>query len=150
MLVLNDHQHGHAIARGAGVAFNPAVDVVIARVVDGVLRGGVIFNNYTGASINLHVWGRDAGWADRDMLWITFHYPFIQLRCRKVFGQVPANNTAALDFDLKLGFKIEARIHDVFPDEDLIVVAMKREDCRWLKIKPSQTFLTTGGAFNGR
>ena len=150
MLVLNDPNHGHAIARGAGVAFNPAVDVVIARVIDGVLCGGVIFNNYTGASINLHVWGRDANWADRDMLWITFHYPFIQLRCRKVFGQIPANNTAALDFDLKLGFKIEARIRDVFPDEDLIVVAMKREDCRWLKIKPSRAFLKTGGLTDGR
>lgn len=145
MLVLNNPAHGYAIARGAGVAFNPEVDVVIARVTDGVLRGGVIFNGYTGASINLHVWGSDPAWADRDMLWITFHYPFIQLRCRKVFGQIPANNKHALDFDLKLGFKIEARIPEVFPDEDLIVVSMKREDCRWLKLKPSRAFLKTGG-----
>lgn len=145
MIQLNNPDHGYIIASGAGVCFNPAVDMVIARVVDGTLRGGVIYNGYTGASINLHVWGRDSKWADRDMLYMTFHYPFEQLSCRKVFGQIPANNTHALDFDLKLGFKIEARIPEVFPDEDLIVVSMKREDCRWLKIRPSNALLRTGG-----
>lgn len=140
MIVIGNEEHGHAIAKGAGVSFNPAVDVVIARVVDGRLRGGVIFNGYTGASINLHAWGDDPNWADRDMLWITFDYPFRQLGCRKVFGQIPANNAHALEFDLKLGFKIEARIKDVFPDEDLIVVSMAREDCRWLKLRPSSAF----------
>lgn len=150
MLVLNNPHHGHAIARGAGVAFNPAVDIVIARVIDGDLCGGVIFNNYTGASVSNHIWGRDEHWIDRDLLWISFHYPFIQLRCRKVFGQIPANNKRSLDFSLKIGFKIEARIREVFPDEDLIVVAMKREDCRWLKIKPSKAFLKTEEFSDGR
>lgn len=141
MLEFNNPAHGFAIAEGAGVAFNPAVDQVIANVRNGRLAGGVIYNGYTGASINLHTYGSDPKWASRDMLWITFHYPFEQLGCRKMFGQVPANNAHALDFDLKLGFKIEARIKDVFPDEDLIVVSMVREDCRWLKIKPSRAFL---------
>lgn len=145
MISVGNPDHGHIIARHSGSVFNPAVDIVIARVHDGELRGGVIYNGYTGASINLHVWGRDSKWADRDMLYMTFHYPFIQLSCRKVFGQIPANNTQALDFDLKLGFKIEARIPEVFPNEDLIVVSMKREDCRWLKLRPSRALLKTGG-----
>lgn len=137
MILVGNPEHGHTIARHAGSVFNPAVDVVIARVHDGEFRGGVIYNNYTGASINLHVYGVDPNWVNRDMLWIAFHYPFVQLGCKKVFAQVPANNTRSLDFELKLGFKIEARIADVFPDEDLIVVSMRREECRWLGLRPS-------------
>lgn len=140
MLEFNNPEHGRIIAAGAGVQFNSAVDIVIANVRNKVMTGGVIYNGYTGASINLHSYGIDPNWASRDMLWITFHYPFVQLGCRKLFGQIPANNSHALDFDLKLGFKIEARIKDVFPDEDLIVVSMVREDCRWLKLKPSRAF----------
>jgi RimJ/RimL family protein N-acetyltransferase len=70
------------------------------------------------------------------MIWVCFNYPFVQLGCSKLFGQVPASNRKALEFDLKLGFIEEARVKDVFPDGDLIVIAMKREDCRWLKLKP--------------
>lgn len=137
MILVGNPEHGHTIARHSGSVFNPAVDVVIARVHNGELMGGVIYNGYTGASINLHVYGIHPKWANKDMLWMTFHYPFVQLGCTKVFGQIPANNKHALDFDLKLGFKIEARIADVFPGEDLIVVSMRREECRWLGIRPS-------------
>ena len=69
------------------------------------------------------------------MLWITFDYPFNQLGVKKLIGQVPSSNLKALEFDKKLGFKEEARISDVFPDGDLIVLSMRREDCRWLKIR---------------
>jgi len=141
MIVTNNPEHGHAVARGAGVTFNPAVDVVLARVVDGELRGGVIFNNYTGASINVHIWGKNPKWIDRDLLWMTCDYMFKQLGCKKVFAQIPANNKRSLDFSLNFGFKIEARIADVFPDEDLFVLSMLREDCRWLNLRPSKAFL---------
>lgn len=136
MIVFNNEEYGHLIAQASGTAFNPAVDACIAREEDGVLLGGVIYQNYTGASIAMHVAGFDEHWVNIDMLWVCFHYPFVRLGCNKVFGQVPASNSKALEFDLKLGFKEVARIEDVFPDGDLIVVAMKREDCRWLRLKP--------------
>lgn len=75
-------------------------------------------------------------WANRDMLWVAFDYPFNQLGCKKLFGQVPESNPKALEIDLKLGFKIIAKIDDVFPDGALIVVALDRDDCRWLNLKP--------------
>ena len=53
-----------------------------------------------------------------------------------MFGQVPASNVRALEFDRKLGFIEETRIKDVFPDGDLVVLSMKREDCKWLNLKP--------------
>jgi RimJ/RimL family protein N-acetyltransferase len=71
------------------------------------------------------------------MLWISFSYPFEQLRVSKLIAQVPSRNRKALDFDLKLGFKQEAIVADIYPDgEDLLILSMRREDCRWLKLKP--------------
>jgi RimJ/RimL family protein N-acetyltransferase len=136
MIVTGHHSHGHRIAQEAGFVYNPASDQVIARVENGELLGGVTYTGYTGASIQLHMAGFRHGWANRDFLWMAFDYPFNQLGCRKVFGQVPETNTLALEIDQKLGFKIIAKIEDVFPDGACIVLALAREDCRWLKLKP--------------
>lgn len=137
MIAFNRPQDGHSIAAQAGVMFNPVADTCIARLYDDArLRGGVIYNGYTGSSINMHVASFEPTWICIDLIWVSFHYPFIQMKCRKVFGQVRANNRAALEFDRKLGFKEETRISDVFPDGDLIILSMRREDCRWLKLRP--------------
>lgn len=136
MIVFNDLAISRAISAGCNVPFNPDCDVSIGRVEDGRLLGGVIYNDYTGASISIHVASFDPNWIDRAMLWVTFDYPFNQLKVNKLFGQVPASNAQALAFDLHVGFKIEARIKDVFPDGDLILVSMYRDDCKWLKMRP--------------
>jgi RimJ/RimL family protein N-acetyltransferase len=136
MIVFNNADHGYRIAATAGTAFNAYTDVCIAREEDGELWGGVVYTAFTGASMGIHVAGFRPDWINRDMLWVTFNYPFVQLKCGKLIGQVPEANRKALEFDLKLGFIEEARIKDVFPDGDLIVVGMKKEDCRWLGIKP--------------
>lgn len=136
MIEIDNLEHGFMIADAAGTIFNPACDRVISRVEGGELWGGNIFTGYTGASIHSHSAGFRPGWANRDFLWAIFDYPFNQLGCKKVFGQVPETNTRALEIDLKLGFKIVARIEDVFPDGACLVLAIAREDCRWLKVKP--------------
>lgn len=136
MIEFNNVQHGYTLATAAGVPFNPAVDVVISRTKSDVLLGGVILNGYTGTSMTAHIAGFDPRWVSQDMIWVVFNYIFVQLKCNKLFGQVAATNSKALEFDRKLGFKEEARIKEVFPDGDLIVLAMKKEDCRWLRLKP--------------
>jgi RimJ/RimL family protein N-acetyltransferase len=142
MIVFGNIAHGHAIAVASGTTFNPEVDRVIARVENGQLLGGVTYQGYTGASIQMHMAGFDEHWANRDVLWVAFDYPFNQLGCKKVFGQVPETNARALEIDLKLGFKIVAKVEDVFPDGACYVLALAREDCRWLKLKPRS--LTAG------
>jgi RimJ/RimL family protein N-acetyltransferase len=127
--------HANKIAAAAGCIFNPACDHVICRVENGKLLGGVIFQNFTGASIGIHVAGFDPHWINRDMLWITFNYPFEQLGVKKLVGQIHSGNHKAIAFDRKLGFKEEARIADIFSDGDLIVMSMRREDCRWLRMR---------------
>lgn len=136
VIEIGNKEHGYRIAKAAGCVFNPEADQVIAVTSGGNLLGGNIFTGYTGTSIHTHTAGFAPGWASRDFLWCIFHYCFVQLGCKKVFGQVPESNTKALEIDRKLGFKIVARIEDVFPDGACLLLALAREDCRWLDIKP--------------
>ena len=136
MIVFNNATYGDRITGAAGTTFNQRSDVCIAREEDGELWGGVTFTGYTGVSIGIHVASFRPDWINIDMIWVTFNYPFVQLGCSKLLGQVPASNLKALEFDLKLGFIEETRIKDVFPDGDLVVMSMKKEACRWLKLKP--------------
>lgn len=138
MIVSGNPDHGRRIAAEAGTFFNPECDRVIARVDDETdeLLGGVIYTGFKGfgSSIGLHVAGFDPRWIDRDMLWITFAYPFEQLGCVKITATVPTRNQKAVLFNRKLGFVEEARVANLFPDgSDLSIMTMRKEDCRWLK-----------------
>lgn len=136
MIVFNNPQHGRLIAREAGCHFNPEVDVCIARCDGPVLLGGVTYQNYTGESIGIHVASLVPTWLNRDLLWVSFDYPFNQLGVKRIFGQVPETNTTALEFDLRIGFKVLTKIDGVFRDGGVFVIVLEREDCRWLDMKP--------------
>jgi len=136
VIQFGNFDHAEQIAKAARIYFNPLCDVCISRSKDDKLLGGVIFQQFTGMSITIHVAAFDPHWINPDMLWITFHYPFEQLKVKKIFGQVPQDNSRALEFDRKLGFKIETIIRDVYPDGDMVLLSMYREDCRWLRLKP--------------
>jgi len=138
MIVHNNSFYARQICEAAGVAYNQAVDPSIVRVEKDKLLGGSVYQNYTGGngSIGIHVASFAPRWINQDLLFMTFHYPFEQLGCNKLFGTVPANNEAALSFNLKLGFRVEQVIKDVYPDGDMILMAMHRAECRWLGIKP--------------
>jgi hypothetical protein len=138
MIRINDEDDGHAIAKHANCRFTPGKDTVIANVSDttSVLLGGGIFQDYTGASIQVHLAGLHPNWATRDLVWVGFDYCFNQLGCNFVFGLIPSYNSEALTLDNKLGFTEITRIPDVFPDGDLVVMRMRKEECRWLKLRP--------------
>lgn len=127
---------GMQIAAKAGAIYNAAVDKCVARIEKGQLYGGVIFCGYTGASMQMHMAGFRPNWSSRDMIWVAFHYPFVQLGVKKLFGQVGVHKPEVLKIDLQLGFKVEAIIKDVYPEGDMALLSMYKEDCRWLKLTP--------------
>ena len=134
---LNNPDDGAALALEAGTFFNPQCDMVIAMVSErGDPIGGVVYQEFTGTSIVMHVAAFGHEWRSRDMLWMAFHYPFCQLGVARVFGHTPENNTMALEFAQKLGFKIVAKIDGVFPGGACVITALAREDCRWHHITP--------------
>jgi len=70
-------------------------------------------------------------------LYVIFDYPFKQLDCKQAFIRVKAKNEKSLKLVRSLGFKDLVTIEDVFPDDDMVVLRMKREECRYLNIKPA-------------
>lgn len=100
---------------------------------DGELLAVVVYNLYSGADIAMHIAavpGRR--WMTREFLRVAFRYPFVQLKCRRVSGFVPASNTDALRFDLHLGFVREGLMREALENgEDVIVLGMLERECRW-------------------
>lgn len=137
MIEFNNRDHGQVIADAIPRCFNREKDVVISNVRDGKLLGGAILDGYTGPCIFIHQAGFDKRWLSKDMLWVIFDYAFNQLGCSKVAGTIPSTRTQLLAFNVRLGFKVEAVIKDAYPGADMLVISMTRDECPWLKIKPS-------------
>ena len=132
-IVFNDPEQGDAIAKAAGIFFDPKAHISICRARDDVLLGGVVFTNYTHESIEIH----GVAFADfalnRDLLYVIFDYPFNQLGVKRLFGRVPENKFGALRLNAKLGFKPVARIGGVYRHGvSCVVMRMDRSDCRFL------------------
>lgn len=97
--------------------------------------GGVLYEDYNGSNIFMHVAGEGSRWLTREFLWMAFDYPFTQLNCHRVSGVVPESNLSARRFDEALGFEAEATLKEAYRGEDLIVYRMFRHQCRWLSLK---------------
>jgi hypothetical protein len=136
-ILINHAGDGEWIMLRVGGIFNPVTDHVIAMHKDGVMQGGVVYTGYLGAAILAHMAGREGTlWTTRDLLWMGFDYPFNQLGVRKILALVPSKNTRALTIDLRMGFMIEAKLTNVFPDDDALVLSMERHQSVCLKWKP--------------
>jgi RimJ/RimL family protein N-acetyltransferase len=83
----------------------------------------------------MHVAAIDDNWISKDLLWAVFDYPFNKLGVSVILATVSSNNKEALKLDRHLGFLDKAYIEDAHLDGDLVILAMRRENCRWLDIK---------------
>lgn len=105
----------------------------LAAVDRGVILGAVVYDGFTPYDCNLHIAIDDKRCVTRAVLRCVFGYPFDQLGLARVTGLVPASNQAALDFDLRLGFREEGRKVKAFGDEDEIILGLLKEDCIWIR-----------------
>lgn len=102
---------------------------------DDELVAGVIFNDYSGSNMFMHVAaipGRR--WMTRGYLYAVFAYPFLQLNLIRVTGWVEANNIDSRRFNEHIGFKQEAVLKQAGRNGvDVIIYSMFKEDCRFIK-----------------
>ena len=77
----------------------------------------------------------DDNWISKDLLWAVFDYPFNKLGVSVILATVSSNNEDSLKFNRHLGFVDKAYIEDAHDDGDLVILAMRRENCRFLDIK---------------
>lgn len=102
---------------------------------DGELIAGVVFNMYTGASISMNVVAAPGkNWLNREFLFRSFAYPFLQLRCYRATALVKVDNDVSTKFVEALGYKREGLLRRAHVDgSDMFIYGMLREECRWIK-----------------
>jgi RimJ/RimL family protein N-acetyltransferase len=102
---------------------------------DGELVAGVLYEGFNRHNIWMHVAAEPGKkWLNKEFLRYCFHYPFVELGCKRVSGYVEASNADARKFDEHLGFRQEAVLQEAASDGgDVILYVMRREDCRYLE-----------------
>lgn len=104
----------------------------IAAVADRVLAV-VFYSHFNGADVQMHITSRDPRWCSRGTLRGFFHYPFEQLRVRRVTAIIRKKNRRARRMNERLGFTLEGVHPQCYPDGATAVsYGMTRDRCKWL------------------
>lgn len=106
----------------------------IGQEIDGEIKAVVAYDNILDKSCMMHTAAIVPNWISKDLLWACFDYPFNILKVKVILAAVSSNNEEALKLDRHLGFVDKAYIEDAHMDGDLVILAMRRENCRWLDI----------------
>lgn len=116
------------------IGFTPRNDVqAIGWQEDGQIRAVTLWDGFSACDCNIHIASDGSRqWMRRPFLRASFWHPFVQFGLRRLTGLVPAKNEAALRFDLHLGFVREGLIRHALPDDDIIILGMLREHCRFI------------------
>jgi L-amino acid N-acyltransferase YncA len=106
----------------------------IGQEIDGEIKAVVAYDNIMDKSCMMHTAAIVPNWISKDLLWAAFDYPFNKLKVKVILASVASTNEEALKLDRHLGFVDKAYIEDAHTDGDLVILAMRRENCRWLDI----------------
>jgi len=94
--------------------------------------GIVLFDQFTENSCTAHI-SITNPMALRGLHIEAFKYAFNQLDKSMILGPVESDNKKALKLNAHFGFTEVARIKDAYADGvDLVLLQMKREDCKYL------------------
>lgn len=100
---------------------------------NGRLRGMALFDGWTPNSVQAHV-AVDTPIAWRALAEAAFSYAFRETGRGVLLGTIVADNTRSLAVARSLGFREVHRVPDGHsPGVDLVLVQMRREECRWLR-----------------
>lgn len=136
-VVTDNQEHLRGWITGVlGMQFSPYA-TFIGQEIDGEVKAVVAFDNILDKSCEMHTAAIVPNWISKDLLWACFDYPFNILKVKVILATVASTNTEALKLDRHLGFVDKAYIEDAHIDGDLVILAMRRENCRWLDIKCS-------------
>ena len=116
-----------------GVTPTPSARAIAVIDEPGRIRGMVLYDGWTENSVEAHM-AVTAPAAWRALLVPAFAYPFVQSGRGVLVGRIRESNVASLRMAMHLGFEVFARVRDgARVGEDLVLVQMRREDCRWLE-----------------
>ena len=96
------------------------------------LVAGVTYSGFNGVNVWFGMASEDYRWFNRANLWAIFHYPFSQLKVRRMSALIDASNKRSLRLAEHLGFSREATLVDSAPDGDQHIYRLLVAECRWL------------------
>jgi len=98
---------------------------------DDKINAGAVYQDFNGRSVWAHI-AIDGAIAP---LFISaiFDYPFRQLKAEQILCSIMDTNKKSLHLARHMGFKPVSFIPDVYPGSSIFVVALKRDDCRYLR-----------------
>lgn len=103
---------------------------------EGELVAVSVYDNFSLADCYVHLASDGSKrWMNRAFLVAGFAYPFLQLNLRRITGIVPASNHAALALNEHLGYAREGYCRHALPNDDVVILGMLREDCKWINLK---------------
>jgi RimJ/RimL family protein N-acetyltransferase len=135
MPILTGHDDAVAqwVAGNLGVTIAPPYVSLGVLGADSVLIGGAVFSGYSGANIDVTIYGPRA--MTRAAMRASFGYVFGQLRCERLTARCKRSNASMRRLMDRLGFKHEGTQRRYWgPDrnDDAMVYGMTRDECRWL------------------
>jgi RimJ/RimL family protein N-acetyltransferase len=122
----------HFVTRETGGEYFDGSGQGIGIERDGEIVCGVLFENYNGRSVQIHVAVKPGSRMTKEWLRTLFRYAFCELKVNKIIGVVDSTNPAALNFDRHIGFKDEAVIEGAGRYGDLILLSMTKNNCKYL------------------
>lgn len=103
----------------------------IGYEVDGVIKGGVVYTNYTPANVFASI-VLDAPITKR-FLYAMFYNPFMQWKVRHISSAIEESNARSLRLCSHMGFIQEGRLRQsAINGEDVILMGLLKSECRFI------------------
>lgn len=96
---------------------------------EGCLKSGFLFEKFNGVNVEAHVAGEKF---TKKILRFAFGYCFNQLNARRITVKILATNKKSLHFVERLGFEKEATLVDFWPEGDVFIYRMFKQNCKWI------------------
>jgi RimJ/RimL family protein N-acetyltransferase len=90
------------------------------------------YDDFNVSSVRAHI--AIEGRINRRFLWLILHYPFEQLKVKKIVAPVHSANAKSVRFCEKMGFVKEAIVKDLFADGDLFFLTLTKNQSKMLSI----------------
>jgi hypothetical protein len=119
---------GPWVCNKANADWFPGGREVLGLVRNDEVLAGIIFENYTGPSITLHISVDNPHVPLKKLLIAASRYVFRQLGCYKAIATVPSPNNKSINFVTKFGFKLEAIIEGAVLGGDLLIFTLTEEE----------------------
>lgn len=100
---------------------------------DGRLMGVVILTRFTSSNCEMSIVSVNRRFISKALIRALYQYCFVDLGLRRVTCIVDSSNSRSLDVCRRLGFIEEARLQNLYGDNDGIVFRMKREEFNLLR-----------------